>query len=81
MLPSQRRADDSQNGNAISGQENRPLDPNGLALMLDQFWKQVKDGDAQSINGMEQNTKENKYLESPILVNGIYKGAAFAPQE
>ena len=47
MLPSQRSADDSQNGNAKGRQENRPLDPNGFAMMFDQFWKQVKDGDAQ----------------------------------
>jgi hypothetical protein len=81
MLSSHRSFYDHKNGNAIDRQENRPFDPHGFMLMLDQFREQVKDGDAQSINGVEEHTKENKYLENPILVNGIYEGAAFSPKE
>src|SRR6266498_4313944 len=69
ILRSHCSADDGQNGNAVGGNENRPLDPNSFTLMLDQLWKQIKDGDAQSINGMEQDTEENKNLENPILIN------------
>jgi hypothetical protein len=81
ILPSQSSFDNDQSGNTIDGEENRPLDPNGFALMLDQFGEQVKDGDAQSINGVEQHTKENKDLEDPILVNGIYESPALPCQE
>jgi hypothetical protein len=81
MLPSQRSADDSQNGNAKGRQKNRPFDPDGFALMFDQFWKQVKDGDAQAVDGMEQGAKENKDLEHPVLVNGIQESPNIPAQK
>ena len=71
MLPSQRSADDDQSGNAKGRQENRPLDPDGFALMFDQLREQVEDGDPQAVDGVEQGTKENEDLESPVFVNGI----------
>jgi hypothetical protein len=81
MLPSHRSADDSQNGNAKDRQENRPLDPNGFALMLDQFWKQVEDGDPQAIDGVKQGAKENENLEHPVFVNSIQESPDFSTQE
>jgi hypothetical protein len=81
MLPSHRSADDSQNGNAKDWQENRPLDPNGFALMLDQFWKQVKDGDPQAVDGVKQGAKENENLKHPVFVNGIQESPDISTQK
>jgi hypothetical protein len=81
MLPSQRSADDSQNSNAIDRQENRPFDPNGFAVMFDQFWKQVEDGDPQAIDRVKQGAKENENLEHPVFVNGIQESPDIPTQE
>ena len=75
MLTSQRSADDHQNSNAVNGQEDRPFHPDGFALMVDQFWKQVEDGDPQAVDGMEQHAEENKDLESPVLVNAVQESS------
>jgi hypothetical protein len=81
MLSSQCSADDRQNGNAIDRQENRPLDPNGFAVMFDQFWKQVEDCDPQAVDGVKQGTKENENLEHPVFVNGVQESPDISTQE
>jgi len=81
MLPSQRSADDRQNSNAIGGDEDRPLDPNGFAMVFDQLWKQVEDGDPQAVDRVKQGAKENENLEHPVFVNGIQESPDIPTQE
>src|SRR3972149_1541341 len=71
ILASQRRVNDDQHGDTKNGQEDRPLYPNGFTMMFKQFRPQVKNGDSQAIDGVEQHAEENKNLESPVLVNGV----------
>jgi len=81
MSASQRRVNDDEHGDTKKGQEDRPLYPNGFTMMFKQFWKQVKNGDAQAIDGMEQHTEENEYLEKPVLVNIVYESPALPAQK
>jgi hypothetical protein len=71
MLSSRRSHDDDEGGDAKGRQENRPLDPDGFAMVFDQLWEQVEDGDPQAVDGVKQGAKENKDLERPVFVNGI----------
>jgi hypothetical protein len=81
MLASQRSVNDDEHRDTINGQEDRPLYPYGFTMMLKQFWKQVKNGDAQAIDGMEQHTEENNDLKDPVLVNIVYESSALPAQE
>src|SRR5271157_1301317 len=53
MLASQSRADDDEERHAINGDEHRPLNPDGFALIFDQCWKQVEESDAQAVDGVK----------------------------
>jgi hypothetical protein len=81
MLASQGSLDNNENRKTIDRDKDHPFDPYSFAVMFEQFWEQVENGDTQAINGMEQHTKENKYLEDPVFVNGVYKNPAFSTQE
>jgi len=81
ILASQRRIHDDKDADAVHGNKYRPFDPDGFAMMVDQFGEQVEDGDPQAVDGMEQNAKENNDLEDPVLVNAVYERPAFSAQE
>ncbi len=81
MLTSQRRADNGENRKAIDRDERHPFDHNGLTMIQDQLWEQVKDRNPQSINGVEQYAEEDKYLEYPALVNKVYESPASSPKK
>ncbi len=66
MSASQRRGEDHKDGKSIDGEKDRPFDPDGLALVLEQLRQQIEDGNAQPIDGMEQHTEENEDLEGPV---------------
>jgi len=71
LLTSQSTADDDDQCDAVNWQEYKPFQPDGFALVLYQFRPQVQDDDAQAVDGMEQSTEEDEYLEEPVLVDGI----------
>jgi hypothetical protein len=81
MSGSQRRINDDEHGDAKNGQEDRPLYPNGFTMMLKQFWKQVKNGDTQAINGVEQYAEKYDDLKDPVLINIIYERSALPAQK
>jgi hypothetical protein len=81
MLTSQCSAHDNEDSNSEKGDEDRPLHPDRFTLVYEQLREQVYDGDAQSIDGMEQRAEENKDLKDPVLVNGVDENAALATQE
>src|SRR5688572_3496903 len=50
---------------------NRPSDIDSLPVMLHQVGPQIKDGDAQSVDGMEQAKDKHENLKKPVAKNGI----------
>src|SRR5512141_2628716 len=54
ILTSQPRAQNDKRGQAKDGNEHGPFDPNGLTVEFDQLGEEVKQRDAQPIDGMEQ---------------------------
>jgi hypothetical protein len=81
ILASHCRIYDYEDTDTVHWNEHSPLDPDGFAVMVDQFGEQVQDGDAQAVNGMEQNAKENYDLEDPVFVNAVYERPAFSAQK
>src|SRR5512133_2991068 len=57
MLASRRSAENHKNSDSINRQEDRPFDPDRLALILDQFWPQIKNRNPQTVDRMEQRAK------------------------
>jgi hypothetical protein len=70
-----------ENGNGKERQENRPLHPDRLALVNEQLWKQINNGDPQAVDGVKECAEENKYLEQPVLVNVIQELSNVPAQE
>jgi len=81
ILASQCGHEDDQSRNAKGRQEYCPLDPDGFAVMLDQFREQVEDGDSQSIDGVEEGAEENEDLERPVFVNIIQESPDIPAQK
>jgi len=81
MSASQRRVENYEGGDPKNRNKERPFNPDGFPLMLQQPGKQVNDGNTQPVNGVKQYTEENEYLEGPIFINSIQKTADIASQE
>src|SRR5450759_1518012 len=71
LLASQSTTDNDDKCDTVNGQEDKPFQPDGFALVFDQHRPQVQNDDAQAVDGMEQRTEEDEYLEEPVLVDGV----------
>jgi hypothetical protein len=71
MSASQPRAEDHERRDPKNRDKDRPFDPDGLPLVLQQFWEKVDNGNTQPIDGMEQHAEKNEDLEGPVLINAV----------
>src|SRR5574338_705664 len=73
MSASQRRGQDHKGRDPKDRDKYRPLHPDGFALVHQRLGKEINDGNAQAIDGMEQHAEENEDLEQPILIDAVQK--------
>src|SRR5512139_191912 len=81
MSASQRRIQDQKSRDPKYRDKDRPFDPDGFCLVLQEPGEQVDDGNAQAVNGMEQRAEENEDLEGPVRINAVQKAANIPTQE
>lgn len=72
--------DHYKDGEAVYGDEDQPLNPDGLALVLQEAGPDIQQDDTQAVQRVVHDAEVNEDLEAPILIDNVDRSSDIATE-